>query len=187
MILVICGPSGSGKTTLLGHLSEIIPGLQPLESITTRPPRATDQPGEYAHVSENKFREIGNNCELLWHVKIGAYRYGTRKKAVDDALSAGFNVAIITIDAAQKLHRYVMRHRKLGLTRSLYLYIDDETELRRRMKARGGLSPSEIEERLIEGREWNKEAKKDDHFRKIDALRSTPEEITETAINLWRM
>ncbi|HWB33898.1 MAG TPA: hypothetical protein VG753_01060, partial [Candidatus Paceibacterota bacterium] len=171
MILTISGPSGSGKTTLLGNLRRAIPDTHPLESITTRPPRASDQPGEYLYVSDNKFREIANNSELLWHVKIGDYNYGTRKKNVDEALGAGFNVAILEIGAAQTLHEYAAQKNKLRLVRGIYLFLDDEHVLLRRMKKRGGLSQDDLARRLNEGREWNKTAFKNGFFRKIDVLR----------------
>ncbi|MEK7613072.1 MAG: AAA family ATPase [Patescibacteria group bacterium] len=152
MIATISGPSGVGKTTLLNNVLHVAPHAEPLKSVTTRAPRPTDELS-YEYVTEAQFDELERRGELLWAVRTHGRRYGTRKKLIDDALSKDLAIAVLVIDAVQKLHVYAH-----GSVRSLYIRIDDEAELRKRFSKRGDMTPEEVESRMVECRSWNKEA-----------------------------
>ena len=179
MILTIAGPSGSGKTTVLDGIREHIHGARPLESVTTRPERATDQPGEYEKVTDAEFDRLINQGEFLWHVAVHSYRYGTRKKAVEDALEAGYVVAILVLEAVEQLYAYAAKIGKSDMVRSVYLRLDDTDEQRRRLKDRR--DTKDIEERIVECKTWNEKAARATFpLQIIDATKTKEEVLRQT-------
>ncbi len=178
MILTIAGPSGSGKTTVLERLRERIPGARPLESVTTRPMRATDQPGEYKQVTDAEFDRLIEQDEFLWHVAVHSYRYGTRKKAVEEALQTGHVVAILVLEAVEQLHAYAATIGAGDMVRSIYLRLDDTDEQRRRLEGRR--DTKDIEERIIECKTWNEKARQAKYpLHIIDAAKPKEEVLGE--------
>ncbi|MDO8548179.1 MAG: AAA family ATPase [bacterium] len=154
MILSITGPSGVGKTTLLHNLLKNIPEARPLTSYTTREARPSDEPGEYAYVSHEEFKQIEQSGVFLWEAKTYVNRYGTKKEDIDRALNGGFYVPVLVIDAVKKLHEYARSVGKESQATYMYIFIDDENELRKRFKERGD-SAEETEARIQECRDWN--------------------------------
>lgn len=177
MILTITGPSGVGKTTLLHNLLKAYPEAYALESITTRAPRPTDE-GGYVYMNEEEFKETEKRGEFLWTAHPHTKSYGTRKDALDTALAHGFSVAVLIIEAVEKLHAYAKDKQQV---RSLYIKIDEEEELRRRFLQRDDMSEKEIEARIAECRSWNERARNSSvPFYFLDGIKSREELLRET-------
>ena len=160
MILTITGPSGVGKTTLMHNLLGSLPHAHVFESVTTRAPRPTDEPGEYRYVSEEEFGAMRDRGEFLWEAHPHGKSYATTKHSIDDALAhdAVF-ISPLVVSAVGILTEYAKAQGKVGAVRSFYIWTDDMDELRRRFHTRADMTPAEIEQRLEECRSWNVEAK----------------------------
>lgn len=162
MILTITGPSGVGKSTLANGLYEYVSSLGllalPLQSVTTRLPRKGDMFGEYDRVSVSAFKKLVDSGAFLWHVGVHGYQFGTKKVAIEDALAEGLHIAILVIEAVEQLHTYAAGVGTSDVLESLYLHLDDEDELRRRLHERG--DTADIEERIVECRTWNDKARR---------------------------
>lgn len=189
MILPLVGPSCAGKSLLLSNLRAARPEIQPLESVTTRARRPSDNiPGEYLFVDDREFDRLDSAGEFLWvvHPHGLPYRYGTRKKAVEVALARGLYAPVLILDAVKKLYDFAGG---LGLrdgVRPLYLHIDDEDELRRRFQQRGDTDPADIERRVINSRSENAAAAAMPGLHRIDATQ-TPEAILKQALSAIRL
>ncbi|MEP9376919.1 guanylate kinase [Aquabacter sp. CN5-332] len=93
LMLVLSSPSGAGKTTLSRKLLELDDRITMSVSVTTRPPRPGEVPGkDYFFVGEDEFAQLRDNGELLEHATVFGNLYGTPRRAVEEALSAGRDV-----------------------------------------------------------------------------------------------
>ncbi|MGI6553266.1 MAG: guanylate kinase [Clostridia bacterium] len=98
LLLVLSGPSGAGKGTLCRALMKEMPQLSYSISATTRPPRPGETHGkDYYFVSRQSFQEMLAAGEFLEWAEVYNNYYGTPKKAVLEALSAGKDL-ILEID-----------------------------------------------------------------------------------------
>jgi guanylate kinase len=187
MILSITGPSGVGKTTLMHNLLGALPNAKVFESVTTRAPRPTDEPGEYAHVSEDEFEAMRDRGDFLWEAHPHGKSYATAKAAIDAALaSSDIFISPLVISAVGILTEYAKAQGKESAVRSLYIWTDDIEELRRRFHKRADMTEAEIEQRLEECRSWNVEAKESGlSFIYLQATH-TPEEILAHALTLLK-
>ena len=160
MILSLTGPSGVGKTTLMHNLLRALPNAKPLVSYTTRAPRPSDEPGEYSYITQEEFDTMAIHREFSWEAHAYINHYGTRKVDLDAALddSATIFMPVLVLSAVKKLHEYADHAGKVQNLRSMYIWIEDESELRSRFKERGD-KPEEAEARIQECRSWNAEAK----------------------------
>jgi guanylate kinase len=141
----------------MGELMGAYPKLiKPLESVTTRPRRPTDtRQGEYRFVNEQEFDALDHAGQFAWTTQAHGlpYRYGTRKTVVRSALvNSGVYVANLTLNAVPILHQLAgevagRAYSTEAIVLSLYLFIEDETELRRRYAA-DKRDPAEQEARM---------------------------------------
>ena len=93
IMLVLSSPSGAGKTTISRRLLAGDPNLTMSVSATTRPMRPGEREGvDYQFVGEDEFQRMIRNEQLLEHAHVFGHRYGTPRKAVDEALRAGRDV-----------------------------------------------------------------------------------------------
>ena len=185
MIWSLTGPSASGKTTIARLIQRAVPEAKPLQSVTTRPPRPSDNPGEYEYVSEAEFDRLSRAREFLWEVSPHGHRYATRKSKVDEALGEGINIPILVIEAVVKLHAYAEAQGKLEEVRSLYIRMTDEEELRRRLSARGD-EPGDVERRLAQCRDWNARAASAGIPLYVLEGEGTPEEKAAKALSFFK-
>ncbi len=184
MIIPLVGPSCAGKSLLLRNLRAARPEIQPLESVTTRPRRPSDTIlGEYLFVDDREFDRLDSNGEFLWvvHPHGLPYRYGTRNSAITNALSHGVYAPILLIEAVKKLYDFAGQQGLRDGIQPIYLYIDDEDELRRRFKERGDVDPADIERRVLNSRAENRNSVVVEGMRRIDATQ-TPEQILKQAL-----
>ncbi len=91
--IVVTGPSGVGKTTIARRVLEEDPGTAYSVSVTTRPPRHNEQNrAHYEFVSDELFDELVETGELAEWAVVHDFRYGTRKRAIEEVAAAGKNV-----------------------------------------------------------------------------------------------
>src|SRR6195952_1914714 len=90
LMFVLSSPSGAGKTTLSRMLVAETPALQMSVSATTRPMRPGEVDGkDYFFIDKPKFETMVSKGELLEWATVFDNRYGTPRKPVEAALSAG--------------------------------------------------------------------------------------------------
>ncbi|MEH6404241.1 MAG: guanylate kinase [Sneathiella sp.] len=93
LMLVLSSPSGAGKTTLTRSILADDDKLSMSVSATTRPPRPGEQEGrDYHFMKPVDFNLLINQDELLEHAKVFDNYYGTPRKPVEKALSAGMDI-----------------------------------------------------------------------------------------------
>ena len=91
--IVVTGPSGVGKTTIARRVLEEDPGTTYSVSVTTRPPRHNEQNrAHYEFVSDELFDELVETEKLAEWAVVHDFRYGTRKRAIEEVTAAGKNV-----------------------------------------------------------------------------------------------
>ncbi|HEY0236739.1 MAG TPA: guanylate kinase [Afipia sp.] len=93
LMFVLSSPSGAGKSTLSRMLIEKTPGMRMSVSVTTRAKRPGEIDGEHYHfIGKSAFDAMVKNQQLLEHAAVFDHHYGTPRKPVEDALSAGEDV-----------------------------------------------------------------------------------------------
>jgi guanylate kinase len=159
MILTISGRSGAGKTTLMRRLVDYNHHVLPLLSITTRGPRDTDAPGEYLYISEQEFDRKFAQKEFLKEFGPHGKRFAHRINDITLGLQGKpLMIALLIPSAVKCFVEEAQRQGRESSLASVYLDLDDEEEVRRRLLSRGDLSQEEVEKRIIECRGWGEEA-----------------------------
>jgi guanylate kinase len=92
-LLVLSSPSGAGKTTITRRLIEQDPSLSLSVSVTTRPPRPGEVDGrDYWFIDRARFDEMVVQGELLEHAIVFGNCYGTPRRPIEEALTAGRDI-----------------------------------------------------------------------------------------------
>ena len=136
-LIIFSAPSGSGKSTIINYLLGQNLNLAFSCSATSRPPRGTEQHGE--------FRTRIANDEFLEYEEVYKDRYyGTLKSQVEAQLAAGQNV-VFDVDVVGGCNI-----KKFYGDRALSVFIQPPSveELRKRLVGRGTDAPEVIEARV---------------------------------------
>lgn len=97
-LFVMCAPAGTGKTTLAKRLALALSNVGCVPTVTTRPKRAGEVPDQdYIFVTKEKFDSMLHRGELLEHIELHGYWYGTSKCEIDAVRNSGKH-AILVID-----------------------------------------------------------------------------------------
>ena len=154
-IVTFTGPSGAGKTTIVGELLKNHSECKMILSLTSRGPRNSDLSGEYrCKVTNEEFLRREREGEFMWLVSFHGNIYGTLLTDINAALNSNrVSLMQITPDSVKSLRAYAP-----GKILSIFILLPDEEELRRRLEKRGEL-PKEIDRRIADCREWEKEAR----------------------------
>jgi guanylate kinase len=143
-LFVIAAPSGAGKTSLVRALMEREAGLRFSISYTTREQRPTEQHGrDYFFVGRDEFERMVADGEFLEHARVFDNYYGTARRQVEEALTAGRDL-ILEIDwqgAAQV-------RSALPECISIFILPPSRPELERRLRGRGTDAEAVIQRRL---------------------------------------
>ncbi len=144
LLVVVCGPSGVGKGTLLDGVLKSDANIKFSVSATTRVPRDGEIDGEdYFFVSEEKFKDMIENDELVEWVKYVDHYYGTPGKFVESSLDAGVDIVLdIEVEGA---HNIKNKYPESVLVFVLPPSLD---ELKRRIENRATEEKETIEKRL---------------------------------------
>jgi guanylate kinase len=155
-LVVVSGPSGCGKTTLIRRALEhpAMKGLVLSVSATTRAPRAGEQDGvQYHFMHPEDFRKACEEKTFLEYAEYNGHWYGSPKKPVFDALSAGDSVLLeIEVKGAVQVRSIAPS--------AFFVFIRTPTfrTLEQRLLRRGTENESTIHRRLCKAREELAEA-----------------------------
>jgi guanylate kinase len=144
VLLVVAGPSGAGKGTLVQKLRERTPELWLSLSATTREPRPGEVDGrDYVFLDRAEFERRRAANGFLESFDVFEDLYGTPRGPVEERLARGEDV-ILEIDVQGALAvRETFPDAVL-----VFIRPPSREEQRRRLQARGGDDPEEIELRL---------------------------------------
>ena len=161
ILIVLSGLSGVGKGTIVNRLIEKHPGDYVLSiSATTRGPREGETDGkEYFFRTEDEFKSMISNGELLEHARYVNNYYGTPKKWVMEQLASNRNVILeIEVQGGFQI--------KEMMPDSVLVFINAPSfeELRNRLEKRGTESADVINERIERGKEELVHAQKYDYI-----------------------
>lgn len=145
LMLVLSSPSGAGKTTLSRRLRETDPDIVMSVSATTRAKRPNEIDGkDYFFVTAEKFQAMVKGGEFLEHATVFGNSYGTPKKPVMDALTAGRDVLFdIDWQGAQQL-----KEKARDDLVSIFILPPSHDELERRLRTRAQDSEEIVQERM---------------------------------------
>ncbi|MDY7010063.1 MAG: guanylate kinase [Planctomycetota bacterium] len=147
-LFVITGPSGVGKSTIVREVVRQTDAFYSV-SATTRKSRPGEIDGrDYLFVDRPTFEKMIADGQLLEWAEIFGDYYGTPKKPVSEAMSAGKTVILeIDIEGGRQVHR--------AMPDATFIFIGppDEDELKRRLSGRGTESPDTIERRFARAKE----------------------------------
>ena len=144
-LVVVAGPTAVGKGTVVARIRELHPEVRFSVSATTRDPRPGEIDGvHYYFVSNEEFDDlVATNQMLEWAVVHGQNRYGTPRKPIVEALTAGESIILeIDIQGARQV--------KTAMPEAVLVFLLPPTwdELIRRLTTRGTESPEEQARRL---------------------------------------
>lgn len=143
LLFIISGPAGSGKGTIVKRVRELAE-FDFSVSATTRAPRPGEIDGvHYFFTDKEEFRQKIAAGEMLEHAEYVGNYYGTPKKPVDDALSAGKNI-ILDIDVQGALQVKT----KMPEAVMIFVLPPDFETLMRRIRGRGTESEEIIAKRM---------------------------------------
>ena len=148
-LVVVSAPSGAGKTTLCHEVRSLVPELYYSVSHTTRAPRPGEKEGtDFFFVSEGQFTAMRARDEFAEWAQVHGHHYGTPAKALESALSRGFDVLldIDTHGARQLRQRYPEAV-------SVFIMAPSMAELEARLRERKSDSAGDIARRLSRARE----------------------------------
>lgn len=93
--IVVSGPSGVGKSTIARRVLEEDSDTAYSVSVTTRPPRRDEEDrAHYEFVSDERFDELIEAGELAEWAVVHDFRYGTRKRVIEEVAAAGKNIVM---------------------------------------------------------------------------------------------
>ena len=143
-LTVLSGPSGVGKGTVAARLREQCPWIWQSVSVTTRAPRPGEMDGrEYFFASNDQFRQMAEDGDLLeWAENYGNW-YGTQRSPVQHRLAQGEPVLLeIDVKGARQI--------RAAVPDALLIFLAPPSwdELVRRLRGRGTESPEVINRRL---------------------------------------
>ena len=143
-LLVLSGPSGSGKGTVSEALMAKNNEVKFSTSVTTRKPRSMEVDGEnYFFKTEDEFKEMVKNDELLEYAHVHTNYYGTPKEFVFQEIEKG-EIVLLEIDVQGALQI------KDKYKEAVFIFLLPPTmeELKHRIVSRGTESEKDIETRF---------------------------------------
>ncbi len=148
-MFVVSAPSGAGKTTLCHQLVATVEGLRHSISYTTRQPREGEVDGrDYHFVDEATFRGMIDRDEFVEWASVYGKRYGTPRRALEQALRDGDDVLLeIDIQGAEQVRK------KYAQGVFVYILPPSLGALQTRLHLRGRDTEEEIERRLSQVKE----------------------------------
>jgi guanylate kinase len=149
LLFVLSAPSGTGKDSVIKALKEQGMDFYVVPSVTTRPPRPGESEGNpYLFVSEEKFKQLVDEGELLEYANVHGNWYGQPRKLIRDNLRAGRDVLLkIDVQGAATIRR------KVPQAIFIFLVPSSLEELTQRLVTRQTETEEERLRRLADARE----------------------------------
>lgn len=145
ILFCLVGPAGSGKTTLGSHLLENVPGITRSISMTTRPKRPEEVPGEcYYFITSEEFQQKVAKGEFFEHEEIHGNHYGTPRDPLASAIRTGNDILLI-IDI-----RGALNFKKYFPNDTIIIFVSPPSSnlLKTRLEGRGEISSADVARRL---------------------------------------
>ena len=131
MLVILSGVAGAGKDTIKKEIIKRMDNVKTIPSLTTRPPREGDIPGEtYIFVSREEFEDKIKNDEIYEYDIHHNHYYGTSKKILSDKAQTGIIIKDIDVNGTENLKKVL--DCKIV---TIFLRVSKE-ELRRRLENR---------------------------------------------------
>ena len=151
LLIILSSPSGAGKSTLARRLRDWDPGLRFSVSATTRAPREGEVDGtDYHFVTEQAFKHMVSEGEMLEHAHVFGNFYGSPSGPVEEAIGDGADVLFdIDWQGAQQIVNSALSRNVL----SIFLLPPSIRELHRRLVERAQDDAATIQRRM--NRSWD--------------------------------
>ena len=109
LLFVLSAPSGTGKDTVITALKQRSMDFYVVASVTTRAPRPGESDGNpYHFISEEQFKRLVEQDELLEYANVHGNWYGQPRKVIRDNLRIGRDVLLkIDVQGAATVRRKV--------------------------------------------------------------------------------
>lgn len=176
-LLVVSGPSGVGKSTITNLLRNDNRFWISI-SATTREKRAGEIDGvNYHFVAEEKFDQMIKQNEFLEWADFAGARYGTPRRAVDEALLLGKNVILeIELNGARQVRK--------SSKDAILIFIEPPSweELTARLTKRGTESKHSTQTRLDRAKEELSAAAEFDHVVINHQVEQSVDELVSLAL-----
>lgn len=157
-ILTLTGRSGVGKTSIAELLCREHENVRLVQSYTTRKPRPSDLPGEYAYISEEEF--MARSSEFLWATSYHGCHYGTRAESICEVFRNKESVGIMILvpEVIQKLRGFLKYLRKESAHVPVFVRSPSRFVLRERLCHRGDALVA-LQERAHLSSKWEENAR----------------------------
>jgi guanylate kinase len=144
LLVVISGPSGVGKDSVIDQLKSHGLSFHFVVTATTRQPRPEERDGvDYFFLSPDEFARMIENGELLEYALVYNDYKGIPKAQVQDALDSGKDVILrVDVQGAATVRRIAPEAVLIFIT------IEDEADLIRRLTARRTETPEDLNLRI---------------------------------------
>ena len=165
MLVILSGVAGAGKDTIKKAIIKRMDNVESIPSITDRPIRNGDVPGEtYIFVNNEEFKKMIKNGELYEFDIHHNHYYGVPKKQLNEKIKAGKTVIKdVDVNGTENLVKILRNNMKVV---TIFLRVPKE-ELRRRLEERVD-KPDEKQIELRLGRFDFEESKIDNYDYVID-------------------
>ncbi len=157
-LVIISSPSGGGKNAIIRRLVELLPESTRFVTTTTRPPRPQEVEGkDYFFVTPENFSQMIQNDKLIEYNLYAGQYYGSEKNKLEILLDTyNFVFAALDVHGRESLKIKNIPHI------SIFLLPESLEALEERIKIRGGVGETELQQRMQTAREEMKEANKYD-------------------------
>ncbi len=160
LLIILSSPSGAGKSTHSKRLRAWDPTIEFSVSATTRNPRDGEIDGQDYHFrTEDEFRHLVADGEMLEHAHVFGNFYGSPKGPVKASIDAGCDVLFdVDWQGAEQIKDSSLGQHVL----SVFFLPPSITELRRRLESRGQDDKETIDKRMMQS--WDEIS----HWRSYD-------------------
>ncbi len=167
MLVILSGVAGAGKDTIKNEIIKRMENVVSIPSITDRPVRPGDVPGEtYIFVSNEEFKKMIENNELYEFDIHHNHYYGVPKKYLNDRINEGkIVIKDVDVNGTENLVKILKKDMKVV---TIFLRVPKE-ELKKRLQNRVD-KPDEKEIELRLGRLEFEESKMSNYDYVIDNI-----------------
>ena len=148
LVVILSGPSGVGKDATVQRIRQVGYPCHFVVTATSRQPRPGEVHGvDYYFYSEEQFKALIEQGELLEHAVVYHQYKGIPKAGMRNALASGNDVLMrIDVQGAATVSALIPQ------AVTIFLTAESEEALIARLRQRGGDSEAQIEQRILTAR-----------------------------------